>query len=122
MKKKKKSPKKLIIILSIFFITLIIAGSLIFINLTKKDFREHFFQKRENDFDRKENFSTINKTIQKEITSFFESSPSSFEIEEYCNENPMYCKYYCTEINFNNDICSQLQPPEGISPPENIPK
>ena len=111
MTKKKKSMQKPIIIISKFFVVLVITTCIIFQNFTKENSREHDFQKGENGFNRGENFQPLDEITQDEITSFFENSPSSSEIEEYCIENPMYCGYYCMEINSELEICSQMQPP-----------
>jgi hypothetical protein len=44
---------------------------------------------------------------ENEITSFFESSPSDVEIENYCSENPMHCGYYCQ--NSDAEFCEDFK-------------
>ena len=43
-----------------------------------------------------------------EIQAFFDSNPSNSEIESYCQENRMYCGYYCTQINPNHEYCENM--------------
>ncbi len=51
----------------------------------------------------------IDNQTKSEIMSFFNSSPSDSEVESYCQENRKNCVYYCTEINEEHEICSQIQ-------------
>jgi len=98
MKKKKGiNTKKVIIISAISLIVVIIGVSAYFIfgHSIRREFRGG-------------NFQPPNETTKNEITSFFGSSPSSSEIEDYCRNNSMYCFYYCKEINPSSEICSQI--------------
>jgi uncharacterized membrane protein YvbJ len=107
MKKKKEiSTKKVIIISATSLIVVILGVSAYFIfeHSNRRDFRGG-------------NFQPLNETVKNEITLFFGNSPSSSEIESYCKNNPIYCMYYCREINPSSEICSQImsyaQPPGG---------
>lgn len=51
----------------------------------------------------------IDENTKNEITSFFDSNPDSNEINSYCEQNRMYCAYYCRNINPDHEICSQFQ-------------
>ena len=53
------------------------------------------------------NFQIDEKT-KNEINSFFESTSDINEINSYCEQNRMYCSYYCGNINPNNEICKQI--------------
>lgn len=59
--------------------------------------------------------SPITPEIENEITSFFESSPSDQEIENYCSENPQYCGYHC--MNDEADFCENFKF-QGMPPNE----
>jgi|GEM_PF-2277783 len=103
----KKISKKAVIIVAVCLIAVIGAVSyFIFGNLSKLGFKDNGF----NASDRGGNFqpNPITEEIKNEITSFFESFPSSSEIEEYCNTNINYCMYYCMDINKTAEICSEL--------------
>ncbi len=51
----------------------------------------------------------ITDATKNEITSFFDSTSDLNEINSYCQQNRMYCAYYCRDINPNHEICTQLQ-------------
>lgn len=50
----------------------------------------------------------INEEIQSEIISFFESTNNLDEIIQYCEDNKMYCMYYCREINPEHNVCDEM--------------
>jgi hypothetical protein len=110
MKKKKEISTKKVIILSATSLIVVILGVSAYFILEHSNRREF----------RGGNFQPLNETVKNEITSFFGNSPPSPEIEDYCKENPLYCMYYCREINSDNDFCSQLvnntQSPGGMPP------
>jgi hypothetical protein len=115
MVKKKKSARKIIIISAICIIVLGVAAYFISENFMKRNFRgnSHFPDGRENfgfpnDSERKGGFPSINETTKKEITSFFETSPSSSEVEDYCNKNKEYCFYYCINTKGDNEFCKGM--------------
>lgn len=117
-KKGEKKRLKWIIISASFFVAIIlVAGYFYFhLQLNSRNHRPNGFPG--GNFSQGENPFT--EQTKNEITSFFESSPSSSEIEDYCNENSMYCFYYCREINSDNDFCNQLMnntQPRGGMPP-----
>jgi hypothetical protein len=119
MKKKKEgNPKKTIVILTICLGIVIIGTAAYFIyeHSIKRGFRGGNFPDRA---EGERNFQPPNETIQQEITSFFESSPSASEIEDYCGTNGMYCMYYCRNMNPNSKICSQIMNrSSGGQPPQ----
>ena len=43
-----------------------------------------------------------------ELQEFFYSNPSNSEIGIYCQENRMYCRYYCSQINPNHEYCENM--------------
>ena len=53
------------------------------------------------------NFQIDEKT-KNEITSFFQSTSDINQINTYCEQNRMYCFYYCKSINPSDEICSQI--------------
>lgn len=57
----------------------------------------------------------IDEQTKQQITSFFEGTSDMNEINSYCDQNRMYCLYYCREINPNHEICSQIQMPANRS-------
>jgi uncharacterized membrane-anchored protein YhcB (DUF1043 family) len=60
------------------------------------------FMQRRGDFQ-------IDENTKNEITSFFESASDINEINSYCEQNRIYCAYYCREINPDHEICSRFQ-------------
>jgi hypothetical protein len=50
----------------------------------------------------------LNDTVIAEITSFFDNSPTTVEVNDYCQNNPRYCMEYCRTINPSSEICSTL--------------
>ena len=50
----------------------------------------------------------INEETKNKISSFFENKSDMNEIKSYCDQNRMYCVYYCTNINQNHEICTEL--------------
>jgi hypothetical protein len=49
----------------------------------------------------------LNQSQIQDVTDFFNSNPSSEQIQTYCKEN-RNCLYYCRNINSENDYCRQL--------------
>ena len=60
------------------------------------------------DFTRGTGFQ-IDEETKSEIASFFALNPTDSETKTYCQKNPMNCRYYCTEINQEHEICSQIK-------------
>jgi hypothetical protein len=59
-----------------------------------------------------------------EISSFFDSNPSTSDMENYCIDNRGYCFYYCRNINPNSDVCSLINNytrPDNITMPGGAP-
>jgi hypothetical protein len=104
----RKKLNKKIIIASVICIVLFSSIYFIFFN-HNRDFKNF----NSND-GRMGNFQLTPET-ENEITSFFESSPSDVEIENYCLENPMYCGYYCK--NSDAEFCENFKF-EGMPPNE----
>lgn len=50
----------------------------------------------------------IDEETKTKITSFFDSTSNMDEIKSYCEQNRMYCAYYCRNINPNHEICKEL--------------
>ena len=95
----KKAAKIIIVIFSV----LIISGGSILGTL----YFTGFFTRNRN-FSR-QNFQ-LNESQIKDINSFFNSNPSSNEIQTYCTNNRGYCFYYCRQ-NPTSSSCSQLNFP-----------
>jgi hypothetical protein len=94
--KKVKSKNKAVVFVVCFAILILgVSAYFIFGNSHKKDFERG-------------NFQPLDSVTQDKITSFFESFPSSYEIENYCKENPRYCMDYCREINPKDENCVQM--------------
>ena len=55
----------------------------------------------------------IDDETKSEVISFFDSNPTNEEVEIYCQENRKNCVYYCTEINSEYEICSQIKSQKG---------
>jgi hypothetical protein len=102
--KKKINQKNKIIIVSVICVVLFASAYFIFFN-HNQDFRNF------NSNDGRMGNSQLTPKTENEITSFFESSPSDLEIENYCSENPMYCGYYCQ--NSEAEFCETIKP-EGM--------
>ncbi len=69
--------------------------------------------KQNPDFVRGTDFQMDEETKNR-VTSFFDANPSDSEIETYCQENPMDCRYYCMEVNSNSNICDEISRPTGM--------
>lgn len=102
---KKKNNQKIIIISIVCVVLVSILIYFTFIN-SNKDFRKFNFN------DGRMGGPQLTSEIESEITSFFESSPSDLEIENYCLENPMYCGYYCR--NSEAEFCENFKFERGI--------
>ncbi|MFA5070927.1 MAG: hypothetical protein WC511_00985 [Candidatus Pacearchaeota archaeon] len=105
MEKKINQKNKIIIISVACLILISVSAYFIFFRHDNRDFKSF----NSND-GRMGNFQLTPET-ENEITSFFESSPSDVEIENYCLENPMYCGYYCQ--NSDAEFCETIKP-EGL--------
>ncbi|MCK9568150.1 hypothetical protein M0R72_04325 [Candidatus Pacearchaeota archaeon] len=104
---KKNNPKrnnKIIIVSVVCFVLISISTYFIFFKQERnlEEFRSN---------DGRMGDSQLTPEIENEITSFFESSPSDLEIETYCSENLMYCRYYCQ--NSYAEFCETIKP-EGM--------
>lgn len=104
---KKNKTKKIIVISIISFLIIAAAGFFVYDNFIKKDFRHGFNFTGNYTSGRRGNY-TLSETTQNQITSFFQSSPSSSEVQDYCSQNPMYCGYYCRKINPNDNACTEV--------------
>lgn len=98
--------KKLII--AIVVLSIIVIGLLAYVflgNQVRGDFRQPSFQ----------NMSGFSLTdeIKASTVEFFDSPPSLEDAKTYCDENRINCFYYCTEVNQEHEVCSDLAPPEG---------
>jgi gas vesicle protein len=69
--------------------------------------------KPKSEFTRNQDFQ-IDENTKEEVISFFGSNPTNEEVEKYCQENRMYCMYYCMEINQNDDVCEKIQLPQNM--------
>jgi len=96
---KKKDNRKIVLVTFICIALISIAIYFVFI-IPNKDFKNF------NSNDGRMGGSQLTPETGNEITSFFESSPSDQEIENYCLENPMHCGYYCqnNEAEFCEDF------------------
>jgi hypothetical protein len=50
----------------------------------------------------------LNDSVKSEISSFFNSTRDTAEINTYCQNNPRYCMEYCRTINPSDEICTTL--------------
>jgi len=106
MKGEKNNHKKIIIIFVVLIIIISgVSAYFIFGHSTRRNFRGENFPNEENGG---RNFQSLNESTKNEITSFFESSPSSSEVEYYCDKNKEYCFYYCADMNEDNEFCEEL--------------
>ncbi len=55
----------------------------------------------------------IDDETKSEVISFFDTSPTNEDVEIYCQENKKNCVYYCTEINQEHKICSEIKLQKG---------
>jgi hypothetical protein len=101
MSDKNKSIGKTIAFSLIFLIIGGVAGYFIGENSSKGNFKQ-------GDMIFPNNGPKMNDSVKAEITSFFESTSDTEEINNYCQENPMYCMEYCRNINPSDDICEEL--------------
>jgi len=124
MEKKKRSAKKIIIASAVCLAAVGIITYFIFENSMKGDFGNgrpmggNNFPM--NNSEMRGGFQQLDDTTKNQITSFFEGSPPSSEVETYCNENGNYCFYYCIDMKGTNDFCTELlnntQMPPGGEP------
>jgi len=64
-----------------------------------------------NNFSGRGNFQgnfQIDEQTKNDIVSFFDSTNDTNEINSYCEQNRMYCAYYCRSINPDNGACKNL--------------
>jgi hypothetical protein len=101
MADKNKVIKKIIVFSVIFFLIGGVAGYFIGENSSKGNFR------RGNTNFPNSNFQ-INDSTKLEIEYFFNNTPDTGEINNYCQNNPRYCVEYCRNINPSNEICAEL--------------
>jgi hypothetical protein len=107
-KKKEKKIKPVIIILSVIVFVGIIFGVLYFTRVFNNHGRfPGNFQPGQMPNGSRGNFQ-LNESQISEVTSFFNSNPSSTEVETYCNNNRNSCFYYCKTINSNSEFCNQI--------------
>lgn len=126
MEKKKRSTKKIIAVSAVCLVSFGIIAYFIFTNVVGKNPGPHpnggnGFPM--NNSEMRGGFQPLDDTTKNQITSFFESSPSSSEVETYCNENRNYCFYYCMDMKGSNEFCTELlnntqMPPGGEFPHE----
>ena len=103
MKNEGKTVGKIIIFSVIFLIVGGIAGYLI---------GEHSSKNYNNFRGGNGNFTNgnfqLNDSVKSEISSFFNSTRDTGEIDTYCKNNPRYCMEYCRVINPSDNICTTL--------------
>lgn len=102
---KEKNRKSIIIFSIIFLVVGLGSGYILGSNISKNKIPSGF-----DNMNGAENFGRLNlsDSVKTNITNFFESSPSNSEVSSYCQENPSYCIYYCSEIDSGNDICDKF--------------
>ncbi len=105
---KKSSGKRIFVIAGIIALALVAAGSTSYLIYSHVHSQSRFRQGGGN-FSRG-GFSLDNATIA-QIENFFDSNPDNQSVQSYCQQNPMYCGYYCVKINPSNDLCSEIQMP-----------
>jgi hypothetical protein len=99
------------VILIVVIVCVALAGGYFLIK--NKHNRPDFNSMQNNEFEKKGFNQTLNldEETKSQIISFFESNPDESAINNYCVNNPMYCFYYCKEINPSQEICSKTKPP-----------
>jgi hypothetical protein len=117
-KKEKKKFKPFIIITSIIIILGIIFSVLYFTGAFNKygKFHGNFQPGQMQKGSQMENFK-LNESQINEVTSFFNSNPSSTSLDDYCKTNRGSCFYYCRDINSNDENCKQIMNFSGMNPP-----
>jgi hypothetical protein len=101
MVNKNSSVSKIIVFSVIFFIIGGVGGYLIGEHSSKSNFRGENFNFSNDNFQ-------INESVKSEITSFFDNTQDSEEIDAYCKNNPSYCMEYCRTINPSDIRCEEL--------------
>jgi hypothetical protein len=117
MKAKKKGAKKMLVLSLVCIIILSIAIYFILGNFINRIIKGYNFPERGNQFpfnasDKGGNFqppqSSLSDEEKSSITSFFENSPSSTEVDAYCKEDKPYCLYYCIEMRGDDEFCKEF--------------
>lgn len=105
-KEKKKSKGLMIAIIIASSIIVIIAASFgVYLYLHEMSNHRFVSQRRSG------NFSFNNETLS-QTAEFFNNNTNLQTLQSYCQQNMPYCEYYCTSINSENSLCSQLQLPQ----------
>jgi hypothetical protein len=116
-KKENKKSKSLIIGISAIIVLGIIFGVIYFTGVLNP---------KENNFGRNSpngNFQgnpnsgsmELNKSQISDVTSFFNNSPTSEEVQTYCEENRVSCFYYCAKINSEDELCKEMMTPPSMN-------
>jgi hypothetical protein len=101
MVNKNSSVSKIIIFSVVFLVIGGVGGYLIGEHSSKSNFRGENFNFPNDNFQ-------INESVKSEITSFFESTSDTEDINNYCQNNPRYCMEYCRTINPSDTRCEEL--------------
>ena len=111
----KRSSKKLVIALVVIIVLAgVIAGFIYFHNANNRGKFNHSRGQWQNSSRMGGNFQ-LNQTQISDISSFFNSNPSSDQISSYCLNNRGACFYYCRNVNSNLTMCSQMQRPRNFT-------
>jgi hypothetical protein len=57
------------------------------------------------------NFTFNNETLN-QTSDYFNNNSDLQTVQAYCQQNMIYCRYYCDRTDPNNSLCSQLQFPQ----------
>ena len=105
MPKEKNNLNRMVIILMVTSIIAICAAA--------TGFYLYFHEMNHYSYPRQNNFSLNNETLN-QTEEFFNNSTDLQTIQSYCQQKQtiMYCEYYCTKVNPEDNFCSQLQFPQ----------
>lgn len=95
-------------------IILVIAGIGVTVYFTM-DTDESSFENKDGKTPKESQVQQLTEEQILEITVFFDSNPNNNEIDIYCKENIMYCKYYCTQINPAHEYCEKMASQKNVS-------
>lgn len=112
MPKRKKISNKMIIGIVIAGVIIVIGASFgIYLYLHEINHNNYTGNRR----NFRGNFTFNNETLS-QTSDFFNNNSDVQTMQSYCQQNMIYCRYYCTNVNPDNSLCSQLQFPQ---PPMN---
>lgn len=108
MPRNKKSSNKIIISMVIIGAIVVIGSSFgIYLYLHGTSHKQTFMRYGKNF---RGNF-IFNNEILNQTSDLFNNNSNTQTTQSYCQQNMVYCRYYCMKINPENKLCNQLQFP-----------